>query len=424
MKRLEFLEECMDKIDNLDLLNRFLSYVRIDTQSNHESLTCPSTDKQWDLIYYLERELREFGVDEVEVTEFGYVIAKIKSNSKRKNVSAIGFLAHVDTAYAESGKANPIVHRNYDGKKIVLPDDPNIVLDPEEIPLLKEKIGEDIITASGKTLLGADDKAGVAICMSLARHLMRNKEIPHGDVYFCFNPDEEIGRGVHKLDLKKFPVRAAYTLDSEHLGQIDYETFSADAATVTIKGVSAHPGSAKGFLVNAIRIANEFISTLPTNIFPEEVEGRVGFIHPVGLNGGAEEASIRFIIRDFEINGLEEKKALLSGICKKLRELNPKAKIDIEFKKQYRNMRYWLEKDMEVVDLAKQAIINSGLEPYSEAVRGGTDGSQLTEMGIPTPNIFTGFHNIHSVREWVSLQDMTKAVQVLVELVTIWEARS
>jgi tripeptide aminopeptidase len=411
----------MVQVDEKELLNRFLAYVRIDTESDASSNTCPSTEKQWDLIYYLERELREFGIEDIDVSEFGYLIAKIPSNSKNKNVKPIGFLAHVDTADAERGNAKPIVHRNYDGKKIVLPDNPKIVIDPEEITILKDKIGEDIITASGTTLLGADDKAGVAICVTLASHLTKHREIPHGDIYFCFNPDEEIGRGMHKLDLAKFPVRAAYTLDSEHLGQVDFETFSADSATLYIKGVAAHPGSAKGFLVNAIRIAEKFLSMLPESIFPEEVEGREGFIHPVQIEGTPEEVKIRFILRDFELKGLEEKKALLADVITKLESKYPKAAFSIEFKKQYRNMRYWLENDMVVVEYVKEAIRTSGLEVISEPVRGGTDGSQLTEMGIPTPNIFTGFHNIHSVREWVSLQDMVKAVNVLENLVRIWE---
>ncbi len=404
------------KIDANDLLDRFLRYVQIDTESDAHSDSCPSSEKQWNLIYFLERELKELGLKDVCVTEFGYVLATVPSNSKKKEVSQIAFLAHVDTADACRGCAKPIVHRNYDGSPIILPDDPSQVLSKENIPLLAEKIGEDIITASGTTLLGADDKAGVAIIMSMVKYLVDHPEIIHGPLRICFNPDEEIGRGMNKLELSELNAVAAYTLDSEHRGEIDFETFSADQAILEIEGIAAHPGAAKGVLVNALRAAAEVIEKIPKNLFPEEVDGRDGFIHPIEITGTSEKATIRFIIRDFELVGLEEKNRLLKEIAKNL-----KTKSKLTITPQYRNMRYWLEKDSTPVEYAREAIKRAGLKPYSEAVRGGTDGSRLTERGLPTPNIFTGFHNIHSPKEWISLQDMVLSVTTLVHLVQIWE---
>lgn len=407
------------KIDDKDLLDRFLRYVQIDTESDVHSDSCPSSEKQWNLIYFLERELKELGLKDVCVTEFGYVLATLPSNSKKGGVPQVAFLAHVDTADACRGCAKPIVHRKYDGSPIVLPDDPSQVLTKEAIPLLVGKIGEDIITASGTTLLGADDKAGVAIIMSMVKYLVDHPEIIHGPVRICFNPDEEIGRGMNKLELSDLNAVAAYTLDSEHTGEIDYETFSADQAILEIEGVAAHPGAAKGVLVNALRAAAEVIEKIPKDLFPEEVDGRDGFIHPLEITGTAEKAIIRFIIRDFELDGLDEKREILKTIVKNL-----KIKSKLTITPQYRNMRYWLEKDFTPVDYAREAIKRAGLKPYSEAVRGGTDGSRLTERGLPTPNIFTGFHNIHSPKEWVSLQDMVLSATTLVHLVQIWEQNS
>lgn len=408
------------EIPKEELLKRFLHYVQIDTTSDPDSESCPSTENQWDLIYFLERELKEFGLKDVQVTDFGYVLATLPGNSKKKNVEQIAFLAHVDTSNACKGLAKPIVHRNYDGKPIVLPDDPSQVLSPKEIPLLGKKIGEDIITASGKTLLGADDKAGIAIIMTAVKYLIDHPEIIHGPIRICFNPDEEIGRGMHKLELSDLKSVAAYTLDSEHVGEVDYETFSADSAYLEIKGVASHPGAAKGVMVNALRLASDVLQKIPPQMFPEEVEGREGFIHPLEITGSAESCSIRFILRDFELDSLETKGKLLEKIVKELEGKEPRAKYHLTIKPQYRNMRYWLEKDFKPVDLAKEAIKRAGLVPISEAVRGGTDGSLLTQRGLPTPNIFTGFHNIHSQKEWVSLQDMTLAATTLVHLSTVW----
>ncbi len=411
------------KIDQEDLLARFLRYVSIDTQSDIHSESCPSTEKQWQLIRQLEKELKELKVSDVLVTEFGYVLGTIPATSKKTGLPQIAFLAHVDTADACPGGAKPIVHRNYNGKPITLPDDKTQVLTPEEIPLLLKKIGEDIITASGTTLLGADDKAGVAIIMAFVKTLMKHPEIPHGPIRICFNPDEEIGRGMHKLELSVLNAIAAYTLDSEDVGEINGETFSADLATVEIEGVASHPGSAKGVMVNALRLAAQFIAKLPKEISPEETSEREGFIHPLELTGSAEKAKIRMIIRDFELEGLAEKKAYLHTVVKELSKQEPRAQWNLTIKEQYRNMRYWLDKDPFPVEAAQEAMTRAGLSPFLAPIRGGTDGSHLTQRGLPTPNLFTGFRNIHSKKEWVSLQDMILSASVLVHLVQVWEEK-
>jgi tripeptide aminopeptidase len=407
-------------IDAEDLLARFVSYVKIDTQSDGHATSTPSTDKQWVLLRQLERELKALGLSDARVTEFGYVLATIPATSA-KAVPTVAFLGHVDTAPGCSGLAKPIVHRNYDGRTIVLPDDKNQTLTLENAPLLREKIGEDIITASGQSLLGADDKAGVAIVMAAAKHLIEHPEIPHGKIRLCFNPDEEIGRGADKLPLEELGADFAYTLDSEDLGEVDYESFSADKAVLTIHGVASHPGSAKGVMVNALRLAAKFVEALPVEVSPECTEKREGFIHPLEISGTAESVSVSMILRDFEIAGLEEKARLVAGAVADLSEQEPRATFDLKFKKQYRNTRYWLEKDMRPVEHALEAVRRAGLDPFSDAIRGGTDGSRLTERGLPTPNIFTGFHCIHSEREWVSLQDMVKAAETVVHLARIWE---
>lgn len=409
------------QIDQEDLLERFLRYVRIDTQSDPHSSTCPSTEGQWKLIRLLSEELVGMGLKDVVVTEFGYVLATVPATSKKKDLPQIAFLAHVDTSDACPSAATPIVHRQYDGKPIVLPDDPSQVLTKEEIPLLGKKIGEDIITASGKTLLGADDKAGVAIIMSFVKYLMSHKEIMHGPIRICFNPDEEIGKGMHKISLEELNARVAYTLDAEHVGEINGETFSADGAVVQVTGVAAHPGSAKGVMVNALRLASLFITHLPGSLSPEETSEREGFIHPVEVTGTAEKAVIRMILRDFELDGLAAKKQLLEELIRELTKKEPRAKWELTVKPQYRNMRYWLDKDPGPIEKAKEAMIRTGLTPILSRVRGGTDGSHLTERGLLTPNLFTGFHNIHSTKEWVSLQDMALAATALVHLAQIWE---
>jgi len=411
-------------IDSEDLLQRFLGYVQIDTQADSHSETTPSTEKQWTLIRKLESELRELGLADVRVTPYGYVLASIPATSPKASVPRLAFLAHVDTAEGCSGLAKPIVHRKYSGQKIVLPDDPSQTLSPDDTPLLKEKMGEDIITASGKSLLGADDKSGVAIVMAAVRHLVKHPEIQHGPIRVCFNPDEEIGRGTEKLTLEELGADVAYTLDAENLGEIDYESFSADKAVVTIAGVAAHPGWAKGVMVNALRLAADFVQELPKKHSPECTDKREGFVHPLEVRGTPEETKVTMLLRDFELDGLEAKRKIVHDAAAKVQKSEPRAKVEVAITPQYRNMRYWLEKDFRPVEYAIEAVKRAGLAPTSEAIRGGTDGSRLTERGLPTPNLFTGFHYVHSPREWVSLQDMAKGAEVVVEVAKLWAERA
>lgn len=408
------------KIDTADLLERFCRYVRLETRSDAHSETTPSTPGQWDLLRLLERELREIGASEVEITEHGYVLATIPASTGCETAPTIAWFAHVDTATELPGGATPLVHRNWDGKPIVLPDDPTQVLSVENSPLLRGAIGQDLITASGKTLLGADDKAGVAIVMATARHLLRHPELKHGKIRLCFNPDEEIGRGVDKLDLERVGAVAAYTLDGESPGEIDWETFSADAATVTIRGVASHPGWAKDVMVNALRLAGRFVALLPMECSPERTAERDGFVHPTEISGNSERATVRLILRDFELDGLAAKRAVVERAAAELRATEPRAQVDVVFTEQYRNMRYWLEKDLRAVEVAQAAVRACGLEPKLRSVRGGTDGSKLTARGLLTPNIFTGMHEVHSQREWVTLQDMAQSATVLLKIAELW----
>jgi tripeptide aminopeptidase len=406
--------------DTVDLLERFCRYVRIETRSDGHSETTPSTPGQWDLLRLLERELREIGASEVGITEHGYVLATIPASPGCEGTPTIAWFAHVDTATELPGGATPIVHRAWDGRIIVLPDDPAQVLSVETSPHLRGAIGHDVITASGRTLLGADDKAGVAIVMATARHLLRHPEIRHGKIRLCFNPDEEIGRGVDKLELERVGAVAAYTLDGESPGEIDWETFSADAAVVEIRGVASHPGWAKGVMVNALRLAAQFVAGLPIECSPERTDGRDGFVHPVEIAGNSERATVRMILRDFELAGLAAKRAVVERAAEAVRAAEPRARIAVTFTEQYRNMRYWLQKDLRPVEIAQAAVRATGLEPKLRSIRGGTDGSRLTARGLPTPNIFTGMHEVHSQREWVTLQDMAKAVEVLLKLAERW----
>lgn len=405
--------------DSADLLERFLRYVQIDTRADPASNTCPSTPGQWNLLRLLERELRELGAADVELTEHGYVLATIPATIATET-PVIAWCAHVDTAPNLPGAAKPILHLDYDGHPIVLPDDPAQKLTVETIPFLRESIGQDVITASGATLLGADDKAGVAIIMSVARHLLQHPEIPHGKIRLCFNPDEEIARGMAKLDLARLGARFAYTLDGAERGEICYETFSADAAKVEIRGIASHPGWAKDVMVNALRLAGRFLAALPMAQSPERTSDREGFIHPVECTGSAEQATLRFILRDFELAGLAAHRATLERIAAELRLAEPKARIEVTFTEQYRNMRYWLEQDMRPVRLAEEAARRAGVKPFAQPIRGGTDGSNLTQRGVPTPNIFTGMHEVHSQREWVTLQDMEKSAETLLHLAQLW----
>lgn len=401
----------------------FIRYARIDTQSNEKSTSSPSTEKQYDLLRMLVNELTSGGVQEVKLTEYGAVLATIPATVKT-SAPTIALLAHVDTAPQFSGTGvKPIVHRNYSGGEIVLPDDPGAVISPAKFPYLATKKGDDIITASGTTLLGADDKAGVAIVMTVARHLLQNTDLPHGPVRICFTPDEEIGRGIHRDLPRDLRADVAYTLDGAELGEIVYETFSADKVDVHVQGVSIHPGQAKDKLVNALHLAAKIVDTLPhVTLTPETTTGRDGFIHVYEMSGNAAATDLHFILRDFELVRLQQHEELLRQVCSTLQATEPRARITCTVTKQYRNMRYWLEKDMRPVELAREACRSLGIEPISPPIRGGTDGSRLTELGIPTPNLFTGMQNIHGPHEWVSVHDMARATEVCIALLRLWSA--
>ena len=404
------------------VLDRFLNYVQIDTTADPNSTSFPSSLKQKDLAAVLVKELREIGLSDVEMDEWGYVFATIPSNSDRIDLPTICFCSHMDTAPDCSGTdVKPIVHRNYDGSPITLPDDPTQVITTERHPYLLKKIGDDLITASGLTLLGADDKAGVAIIMDLAKQLTDHPEIKHGKIRILFTPDEEVGRGVEHLDMEKLSADYGYTLDGGPLGDIEDETFSADAVKVTIHGVSAHPGYAKGKMVNALKVAAEFVNALPKDKWsPETTEHREGFVHPMSIEGGLEKATVQFIIRDHITEKLGEYENRLESLLKMVVEQYNVA-YDFEVTEQYRNMKEVLRSVPFVTDYAIEAMRNAGLEPNLSIIRGGTDGSRLSFMGLPCPNIFTGEMAIHSKHEYVSVQDMEKAVCTLIELVQIWE---
>jgi tripeptide aminopeptidase len=365
--------------------------------------------------------LRDIGAADVRLTAEGYVLATLPATSPNNGAPRVAWFAHVDTATELPGGAKPIVHRKYDGGAIVLPDDPAQRLTVETTSHLREKIGHDVITASGITLLGADDKSGVAVVMSAAGHLLRHPEIPHGIIRLCFNPDEEIARGMTKLKLDELSADVGYTLDGEDLGEIDFETFSADAAVLEIRGVSIHPGWAKGIMVNALRLAGSFLSALPAEVSPERTAGREGFIHPVEVEGNADRCTVRMILRDFELAGLAAKRAAVEKVVAGLRIVEPRAVFSLKFSEQYRNMRYWLENDMRPVELAREAVRRAGLTPISTAIRGGTDGSNLTARGLLCPNLFCGMREVHSPREWVSLQDMKKSAETLLHLAELWQ---
>ncbi len=404
---------------------RFLRYVQIDTQSDPQSKSSPSTEKQKDLSKMLVEELKQISLRDVHMDEWGYVYATIPSNTEKK-VPVICFCAHIDTAPDCSGTdVKPIVHKNYQGQDISLPDDETQVLKPSDYPYLQTKTGNDIITASGKTLLGSDDKAGVAEIMDLANFLMTNKNVKHGEIKILFTPDEEVGRGTEKVDLKKLGADFAYTLDGGEAGSLEDETFSADAIQVIIHGVIAHPGYAKGKMINAMKIAGEILAALPKDrLSPESTEGKRGFIHPVRLEGVAEKCTIDFIIRDFETKGLQKKEDYLRTQIEELMRLYPKASFEYIVTEQYRNMKEVLLLHPEVVDHAKEAIKRAGLQVKMESIRGGTDGSRLSFMGLPCPNLFAGEQAIHSKLEFISVQDMNKAVETMVHLAGIWEEKS
>ena len=404
---------------------RFLRYVQIDTQSDPQSKSFPSTEKQKELSRLLAAELKQLGVADAHMDEWGYVYATIPSNTDKK-VPVICFCAHVDTAPDCSGNdIKPIVHKNYQGQDIVLPDDPAQVLKMSDYPYLKTQLGNEIITASGKTLLGSDDKAGLAAIMDLANFLMANKDVKHGEIKILFTPDEETGRGTEKVDLKKLGADFGYTLDGGDAGSLEDETFSADAVQVTIHGVSAHPGYAKGKMINAMKIAGEILAALPKDrLSPESTEAKRGFIHPVRIDGIAEKCTIDFIIRDFETKGLQKKEDYLRTQIEELMRLYPKASFEYKVTEQYRNMKEVLQLHPHVVDNAKEAIKRAGLKVKTESIRGGTDGSRLSFMGLPCANLFVGEQAIHSKLEFISVQDMNKAVETMAHLVMVWQERS
>ncbi len=404
---------------------RFLQYVQIDTQSDPASATFPSTEKQKDLSRLLVEELLELGVQDAALDEHGYVYATLPANTD-KNVPVICFCSHVDTSSDCSGAGvKPIIHWNYGGQDIVLPDDKSQVITTADHPYLLQKLGDNIITASGTTLLGADDKSGVAVIMDMLHFLVMNPHIKHGTIKVLFTPDEEIGRGVDKVDMEKLGAQFGYTLDGGELGSFEDETFSADAAVVTISGMSAHPGYAKNKLVNALKVAGSFLEALPTNgLSPETTEGREGFIHPVRVNGIAERATIDFIVRDFNTRKLGEYETMLEQTLNHTLSKYPGAIGSIEIKEQYRNMKEVLDEHPEVSEYAVAAIERAGITPLRTSARGGTDGSRLSFMGLPCPNIFTGEMAFHGKHEYVSIQDMEKSVQTLVHLTMIWEEKT
>lgn len=404
-----------------ELADRLIRYARIDTQADESSPTTPSTAKQFDLLNLLVAELRELGAEDVRLTDYGAVLATIPATISEP-APTVAFLAHVDTSPGfNASNVKPIVHPQYDGGDIRFPDDANLVLSPEQFPYLATKRGDDIITASGTTLLGADDKAGVAIIMAMVSQFRRNPDLAHGPIRVCFTPDEEIGRGVHPDLPADLQADVAYTLDGADLGEVVYETFSADKATVSIAGVSAHPGQAKDVLVNALHLAAKIIMTLPhVTRTPETTSDRQGFIHLYQMRGNAAEVEMDFILRDFEREGLQSHGELLQQVCDTVQATEPRAQITCTITPQYRNMRFWLEDDMRPVELALEACRRLGIEPFSPPTRGGTDGSRLTEMGVLTPNLFTGMQNFHGPLEWVSVQDMARATEVCIELARLW----
>jgi tripeptide aminopeptidase len=408
------------------VLERFLRYVQIDTQSDPNSQSFPSTAKQRDLSNQLVVELLEMRVEDAHLDEHGYVYATIPSNSSKNNVPVICFCSHVDTSPDVSGAhVNPIVHQNWDGTDIVLPDDNSQVLRIGELHDLDQQIGNDIVTASGTTLLGADNKAGVAEIMAATEYLMAHPEIKHGAIRILFTPDEEVGRGTEQVDIAKLGADFGYTVDGEAVGTLENETFSADGVKITIHGVSTHPGYALGKLENALKIAGEILAALPKDsLSPETTEGQEGFIHPVQVEGIQEKVVLGFIIRDFTVSGLHAKEAFLQDIVHKVLANYPNSTAEFKVTEQYRNMKEVLDQYPEVLQNALLAMERAGLQPIQRSIRGGTDGSRLSFMGLPCPNIFAGEHAFHSKLEWVSVQDMEKAVEVIVKIAEIWEERA
>jgi tripeptide aminopeptidase len=408
----------------MTVLDRFLRYVRIDTRSNERSQSCPSTPGQLRLLELLVSELRAIGVEDAAMDENGYVMATIPATVDR-DVPVIGLVAHVDTSPEMSGEnVTPIVHRGWDGRDIVLPNDGSAVLRASEQPELTAQIGHDIITASGTTLLGADDKAGIAAIMAAAEHWLAHPDIPHGTMRVCFTPDEEIGRGADRFDVARFGAACAYTFDGGNCGELEYESFSADAMRVTFAGFNTHPGYAKGRMMNAIKAAARFIDRFPADrLSPETTDGYEGYVHPYQMEASVDRTSVRVLIRDFKTAALAEKEVLLEGLARAV-AAETGTRVELEVQQSYRNMREVLDGHPDVVDRARQAIRRAGLIPVEKPIRGGTDGSRLSFMGLPTPNLFAGEHNFHSRLEWTSRQDLEKAVEVIVQLGRVWAAEN
>ena len=410
---------------NYTCTERFLRYVKIDTQSDHDSMTHPSTEKQKDLGKVLVQELKAMGIKDAELDEHGYVYATIASNTN-KRVPVLCFCSHMDTSPDVTGKnVDPVIHKNYQGGDIILPKDKTQIIKFEEHPQLKDQIGNDIITTDGTTLLGADNKAGIAEIMDAANYLMTHPEIKHGKIRILFTPDEEVGRGVDKLDMKKLGAEIGYTIDGADLGSVENETFSADALTIKIQGFNIHPGFAKDKMENAIKICCEIISKLPHDSHsPETTEGRQGFVHPVSLKAEVDSAVMKFIIRDFDEKGLKESEDMIKNITEGVVCKYDRSSYEIKIEESYRNMKNILDERPEIIQYAMEAIKRAGLEPKLDSIRGGTDGSRLSFMGLPCPNIFAGEHAFHSTLEWVSVQDMQKAVETIINLCMIWEEKS
>ncbi|MFD2572007.1 peptidase T [Spirosoma soli] len=407
-------------------VDRFLGYVQIDTQSDPQSTANPSTEKQKDLSRVLVQELHEMGITDAELDEWGYVYATIPANTDKANVPTICFCSHVDTSPDVTGAGvKPIIHERWDGSDIALPDDPTQIIRVADHPDLQHQIGNDIITASGTTLLGADNKAGVAEIMDAAHYLITHPDVKHGTIRLLFTPDEEVGRGTEKVDIQKLGAVYGYTIDGEALGTLEDETFSADAVKITIQGVSTHPGFAKGKLENALKIAADLLAVLPKDtLSPETTEAKEGFVHPTRFEGNQDQAVLEFIIRDFTEAGLHEKEAYLQDQLNNVLAHYPGSSAEFVVKEQYRNMKEVLDQHPAVVDNALEAIRRAGLTAERRSIRGGTDGSRLSFMGLPCPNIFAGEHAFHSRLEWVSVQDMQRAVEVIVNVAQVWEERA
>jgi len=406
-------------------IERFLKYVKYDTQSNEESETFPSDPKQIELSKFLVQELKNIGLNDAVLDKYGYVVATLPSNTS-KNVPVIGFISHVDTSPAVSGtNVNPIIYKNYRGGDIVLPGNPSRIIDAAGNPELKSMIGLDIITTDGTTLLGADDKAGIAEIIDALDYLIRHPELKHGKIRVCFTPDEEVGRGTEKFDVEKFGAQYAYTVDGSTRGEVESETFSADGVTIRFNGRNMHPGYAKGKMINAVKIATSFLEMLPKEtLSPETTDKREGYVHPMQINGNETETVVKFIIRDFYTDKLKEFEEFLRTLCEKAVALYPGSSYQFEVTEQYRNMKYILDQYPQVEQYAIEALNRLGIEPINSSIRGGTDGSRLSYMGLPAPNLFAGGHNFHAYTEYVAVQDMEAAVKMIVTITQVWEEKS